>query len=314
MKLRKLSSFGLAAMATLAAGVYSLRAQSAPAASSRTDQEAVKLDPFSVSADSDVGFVAASSLAGGRIASALKDTPVAYSVITKEFLDAFNVQDVVEAAQWSTNANQVEGDGGSRMYGYSAATFVRQRGIKMGLPSQNYFTTTGTADSYNIDRVDMARGPNSSVFGAGGVGGTMNSMTKQAEPSRPITELQLRLGSFETYRVTLDVNRPINEKMAIRINALYHDQGSWRDNLFQTKGAATIAFKYVVSPKFNIRAEVQKDFQLDGTITSSMRDQISAWDGRTTFSTYGLQNAAISMTPANVAAAGLSAVEPQRFA
>jgi outer membrane receptor protein involved in Fe transport len=312
MKLRKLSSFGIAALAAMAAGVCSLRAQTAPAATPKTE-EAVKLDPFSVSADSDVGFVAASSLAGGRIASALKDTPVAYSVITKEFLDAFNVQDVVEAAQWSTNANQVEGDGGSRMYGYSASTFVRQRGIKMGLPSQNYFTTTGTADSYNIDRVDMARGPNSAVFGAGGVGGTMNSMTKQAEPSRPITELQLRLGSFETYRVTVDVNRPLNEKMALRVNALYHDQGSWRDNLFQTKGGATVAFKYVVTPKFNIRAELQKDFQLDGTITSSMRDQISAWDGRTTFSTYGLQNGTVAMNAAAVAAAGLSAVEPQRF-
>ena len=73
---------------------------------------------------------AASSLAGGRIASALKDTPVAYSVITKEFLDAFNVQDVVEASMWSTNANLVEGDNGTRMYGRSSSEFVRQRGIK----------------------------------------------------------------------------------------------------------------------------------------------------------------------------------------
>jgi outer membrane receptor protein involved in Fe transport len=297
----------------------SLFGQTAPTSSTAPEQEAIKLDPFSVSADSDVGFVAASSLAGGRIASALKDTPVAYSVITKEFLDAFNVQDVVEASQWSTNANIVEGDGGSRMYGYSASTYVRQRGIKMGLPSQNYFTTTGTADSFNIDRVDMARGPNSAVFGAGGVGGTMNSMTKQAEPARPITEMQMRLGSFETYRFTVDINRPINERVAVRVNAFRHDQGSWRDNFFQTKGGASIAAKWVVTPKFNIRAEVQQDFQLDGSITASMRDQISAWDGQTTFSTYGQ----IPVTPrfnsnntANsieVARRGLSAVVPQRF-
>src|SRR4029077_4603293 len=139
-----------------------------------------------------------------------------------------------------TNATQVEADGGTRMYGVSATTFVRTRGIKMGLPSQNYFTTSGTADSYNIDRVDMARGPNSAVFGAGGVGGTMNSMTKKAEPARPITELQMRLASFDTYRFTLDVNRAITEKIAIRVNVLRHDQGSWRDNLFQTKGGATL--------------------------------------------------------------------------
>src|SRR4051812_1532409 len=85
------------AAAMSALGVSQMFGQAAPAAPTGTQEEAIKLDPFNVAADSDVGFVAASSLAGGRIASALKDTPVAYSVITKEFLDAFNVQDVVEA-------------------------------------------------------------------------------------------------------------------------------------------------------------------------------------------------------------------------
>src|SRR5437868_993138 len=118
----KLVLFAAAALASPC--VSSLLGQAAPVVPTRPAEEAVKLDPFSVSADSDVGFVAASSLAGGRIATALKDTPVAYSVVTKEFLDAFNLQDVIEASQWSTNANIVEGDGGTRMYGYSASTFV----------------------------------------------------------------------------------------------------------------------------------------------------------------------------------------------
>src|SRR5262249_26445049 len=78
------------------------------------DETPVKLDPFNVSADSDVGFVAATSLAGGRIASALKDTPVAYSVMTKEFLDAFNITDISQAAQFSVGSNYYEGDGSNQ--------------------------------------------------------------------------------------------------------------------------------------------------------------------------------------------------------
>src|SRR5262245_10908988 len=84
----------LAASALLGLSVHPLSGQTAPTAPTNTEEPAVKLDPFSVSADSDVGFVAASSLAGGRIATALKDAPVAYSVITKEFLEAFNLTDV----------------------------------------------------------------------------------------------------------------------------------------------------------------------------------------------------------------------------
>src|SRR4051812_47393702 len=89
----------LAASAFLGVGGFGLgQTAPAPAASAmRTDEATIKLDPFSVSADSDVGFVASSSLAGGRIATPLKDTPVAFSVITKEFLDAFNITDTVAA-------------------------------------------------------------------------------------------------------------------------------------------------------------------------------------------------------------------------
>jgi outer membrane receptor protein involved in Fe transport len=301
----------IAAAAAWAASVQPLAAQTAPT-SGGGGEEAVKLDPFSVSADSDVGFVAASSLAGGRIATALKDTPVAYTVITKEFIDAFNVTDVVEAAQWSTNTNQNEGDGGTRMYGNSSATMVRMRGIKMGLPTRNFFTISRTADSYNVDRVDMARGPNSVLFGAGGVAGTMNSMTKQAEPSRRFAEVQLRLGSFERHRFTADINQPLNDKIALRANFLYDEGGTWRQHEWNEKRALTLAAKYNITSKLTLRAEVEYFKNLDGTMSASIRDNLSAWDGQTTFASYPSNGATVPMTAAALAAAGLQII-PQRF-
>lgn len=65
--------------------------------------DAVVLSPFTVSTDRDSGFVAASSLAGGRLATDLKDTPVAYSVITRDFIDALGLTNAFEAASWSPN-------------------------------------------------------------------------------------------------------------------------------------------------------------------------------------------------------------------
>ena len=63
-----------------------LSAQSAAPGSAGSEKEdVVTLSPFNVSSERDTGFVAASSLAGGRLAGDLKDTPVAYSVITREF-------------------------------------------------------------------------------------------------------------------------------------------------------------------------------------------------------------------------------------
>jgi hypothetical protein len=63
--------------------------------------DAVVMNPFVISTGRDAGFVAASSLAGGRLAGDLKDTPVAYSVQTREFIDALGLDSVTEASKWS---------------------------------------------------------------------------------------------------------------------------------------------------------------------------------------------------------------------
>ena len=61
-----------------------LHAQTAAVSSSEPAAvPTVKLSPFEVNTSRDQGFVAASSLAGGRLASDLVDTPVAYSVQTR---------------------------------------------------------------------------------------------------------------------------------------------------------------------------------------------------------------------------------------
>lgn len=53
--------------------------------------DAIMLTPFEVSSEKDNGFAAASSLAGGRLAGDLRPTPVAFSVITRDFIDALGV-------------------------------------------------------------------------------------------------------------------------------------------------------------------------------------------------------------------------------
>ena len=132
MKLPTTKLVRLAAVVSLGLSVCPAFAQIAPAAPEAKDDAAVKLDPFNVSADSDVGFVAASSLAGGRIATALKDSPVAYSVVTKEFLDAFNLTDVTQAAAFTVGSGSLDNDGTQRQYGRTDSSQLTIRGVQVG--------------------------------------------------------------------------------------------------------------------------------------------------------------------------------------
>src|SRR5262245_36682413 len=92
----------LVAAAALATTVLA-QVASAPAIapnSGKSSTDAIVLSPFEVSTERDTGFVAASALSGGRLASDLRDTPVSYSVITRDFIDALNLTDLQAAADW----------------------------------------------------------------------------------------------------------------------------------------------------------------------------------------------------------------------
>ena len=90
---------------TLAAAPLGHTQAVAPATTPSPERSAaVQLSPFEVNTDKDTGFAAASSLAGGRLASDLRDTPVAYSVITRDFIDALNLTDLQSAAEWTTSS------------------------------------------------------------------------------------------------------------------------------------------------------------------------------------------------------------------
>ena len=280
----------------------SARGQAAAPAPRAATEERVTLTPFTISAEKDVGFVAASSLAGGRIATALKDTPVAYSVVTAEFLEAFNLTDVAEATQWSVNSTVVDADGTNRAFGTSVGNgALRTRGIQAGLPTRNFFPYIITADSYNLDRVDYGRGPNAVLYGAGGVGGTVNSVTKQADLSRDFQSGRLQLGSYNRYRFVGDVNRAVGRTFALRTNVVWDQSDTWRDNEWRDRYGAHVAATLKATPRLTLRAEAEYGRSRELRGTTSLRDRLSAWDGRTTFG--GIP--AVAPSNAEQAAAGI---------
>ncbi len=292
---------------------YGLRAQVAPTPSPGAAETTVKLDPFKVNADADVGFVAASSLAGGRIATALKDTPVAYSVLTKEFLESFNVTDIADAASFSPNVQYQVGDGTAQGFGSGgggamnsltgAATeqTMQIRGQNTGAPQRNFFPIGATMDNYNMDRVDIARGPNAILFGIGNGGGSINANTKQALVGRDLTELRVQFGSWNRVRGTLDLNKVVTDKIAVRANLMYQTGDTWRDHEWEDRKGADFAATYRISQQLSIRGEVEYRTTRRLQAWTTPNDYVTGWDGKTY--TSGV-NAAL--TAGQIARAGIA--------
>jgi outer membrane receptor protein involved in Fe transport len=246
-------------------------------------EEAIVLTPFLVDATQDRGFVATSSLAGGRISSDLRDTPAAYSVLTKEFLDAVGITNLIDATRWTPNNDTLLDYGVGLAFGQDVAPSIR--GVAAGGQQSNFFPVRWDYDTYNVERMDFARGPNSILYGAGAIGGFANSMTKQARTDKAFTEVRASTGSFAYRRGTLDYNQPlIADRFAMRLNVLWQDKDTWRNQEFDRRKAADLALTWKPTRTTAVRAEAETGVVYKNQGFSVLNDVFSGWDGVTTFS------------------------------
>lgn len=243
-------------------------------------EEVLVLSPFEVSASGDVGYVAASSLAGGRTSTLLKDTPAAISVLTREFLDDIAATDFLSAGEWSVNAEPVytqleQGLNG----GYSIAF----RGLSWGFPSRNYFLWYVPSDNYNTERLEFARGPNGVLFGDGNVGGITTIFSKRASFGKNRNVLTFGADSDGGYRATGDFNRILNDRVAMRLNLVRDHYDGWRDNTRRDRLGAHLATTIRLNERDNIRVEGEYG-QYDRLVgPTTYTDQASSWNQTTVY-------------------------------
>ncbi len=259
-----------------------------PAATSGDDT--VTLTPFTVSTDKDTGFAATSALAGGRLVTDLRDTPAAYSVINRDFIDALNLTDLQSAQNWATGST-FQSDIGTNNFTTFTVRYT-SRGVGAGQQLRNFFPVNGDNDSYALERYDFGRGANSILFGNGSLGGVSSSTTKRARTDRAFQDVKLTAGSWNMKRVTLDVNQPINEKLAVRVAGVWQDGDGWRQQEFEKRKGVFLTTTFNPFRNTQIRIEGEAiDRQINQPI-NNLQDQFSGWDGRTTFATPAALNGA----------------------
>lgn len=81
---------------------------------------------------------------------------------------------------------------------------------------------------YNIDRVEILKGPNAMIFGRGGGGGVVNRVTKRAEPSA-FARFALSGDNEGAADVSADINTPLTTTLAARLNAVAERFASFRN-------------------------------------------------------------------------------------
>jgi outer membrane receptor protein involved in Fe transport len=267
--------------------------------------EAVVLTPFEVRTDKDQGFVASTSLSGGRLATDLKDSGIALSVVTRDLIDALGIQDLTEAMTWSPNSIYNITEGGANGDQSGTPIQVTVRGVTIGgggtgRQQRNYFPYFAPMDSYSTERYDLGRGPNAVLFGNSTMGGLSSTMTKQARFGRPFLQFEERYGSWNYTRTTADVNRPLNDQFAVRAAGVYFRREGWRDKEFERTRAAFLTGTYKFNKDTSVRVEGEYGESARNIPFANITDQFSGWDGVSTFA------GRLDTLPTNANAIGVS--------
>lgn len=242
--------------------------------------ETVTLNPFVVTGERDEGFQAATAQAGGRLATDLRDTPVAYSVINQEFIQALGLTDLTQAAEWTTNTYKFpDGAGGGDTFNITTPIAVRGILGNSGLRQRNFFPYYSENDSYNIERFDFGRGPNQVLFGNGTIGGTQVTMTKRPRYKKSMRTLDLNYGSWDNLRSVLDLNVPVGEDLAVRMAGLYAERDGWRDREFEKRKALFASGSYKLGRQTEVRLEGEAGNIQRRTPDAKLTDRFGGWDG-----------------------------------
>ena len=126
-------------------------------------------------------------------------------------------------------------------------------------------------DLYNLSRVEVLKGPNALIFGRGGAGGVVNRVGKEAG-LQPLYEASFQAGTYASKRATTDLDQPVTDKVAVRLNAMFEDSDSFRDSVGLKRYGVTPTITFVPSSHTRVSAsyEYLNDSRVaDRGITSS---------------------------------------------
>ncbi|PZQ33379.1 MAG: TonB-dependent siderophore receptor [Stenotrophomonas acidaminiphila] len=219
---------------------------SALAQQTSTD-DATTLDGIEVVGDKDAYRVLRISSAT-KTDSPLRDIPQSVTVISQGLIRDQAMQNMGDVVRYVPGVQMAQGEG------------HRDAPILRGNTSTADFFIDGLRDDvqyyrdlYNVERVEVLKGPGGMIFGRGASGGLINRVTKQADWSNT-RSLGMTVGIWDSYRVAGDVDQAFNDSVAFRVTGFYEDSDSFRDEVNLDRWAINPTLTWRVSDDTQVEA------------------------------------------------------------
>ncbi|KAA5922064.1 TonB-dependent siderophore receptor [Achromobacter xylosoxidans] len=152
-----------------------------------------------------------------KMTAPLLDTPRSVQVVPKQVMSDQSASSLQDVLQNSPGITFAAGEGGRAggdlpvIRGQNAASSLFLDGMRDA--------SMQARDTFNLEQVEIIKGPDSVYSGRGGAGGSINLVSK-APKAKDATEVTGQIGTDRNYRGSVDSNWRLGEKSAFRLNVM----------------------------------------------------------------------------------------------
>lgn len=152
------------------------------------------------------------------------DVPQSLSIITADQIGQRGYTSLSDIVNYTPGVSNSQGEG------------HRDAIVFRGVRSTADFFLNGVRDDvqyyrplYNLEQVEILRGPNALLFGRGGTGGILNRVTKKGIIGEEFTQIRSGFGTFSEFDIQIDHNYSTSDDKGFRVNAMFENLANHRD-------------------------------------------------------------------------------------
>ena len=172
-----------------------------------------------------------------RVETDIQKTPVAVTALGGDFLQQYGFRQVTSIEGAAPNLNFAASTGGASsqvsafIRGVGEFDFLLTTDPAVGLYIDGVYlarTFGANLDLADVERVEVLRGPQGTLFGKNNIGGAINLITRRPEGSGRI-DAELTGGSYNSWRASIISDIPISDDVSLLLSAVGKKSDGWQD-------------------------------------------------------------------------------------
>ena len=173
-----------------------------------------------------------------RQAQSLQDVPIAVSAFSAEALQRQQINNPLDIQLTLPNITFTKGNFtgasftirgiGDLCVGVTcdSATAIHNEGMPL------FATRLFETEFFDLERVEVLRGPQGTLFGRNATGGVVNFVNAKPQFDAIHAAGEAEVGNYESVRLKGMINLPITDRLAVRLAGTYLNREGFTDNLF----------------------------------------------------------------------------------